>query len=145
MGSENGKGLHWTTTITDELPVKLRTNGHGSEKPFTMNEMFMNACQSGGDKPCMFVERDGKKYSWTWNEYQRQSFEFAKACDHLGVTEKSAVAIMGFNSPEWAIACMGSIAANTVFTGIYITNAPDACLYQTTHSDAEIVVVDNAD
>lgn len=71
--------------------------------------------------------------------------KFAKALWHLGVTEKSAVAIMGFNSPEWAIACMGSVLYNAVFTGIYITNAADACLYQTTHSDAEVVVVDNLD
>jgi len=52
---------------------------------------------------------------------------------------------MGFNSPEWAISCFGGVLYNCVFTGIYITNAPDACLYQTTHSEAEIVCVENLD
>ena len=34
---------------------------------------------------------------------------------------------------------------NCVITGIYATNQADACLYQTQHSEAEIVVVENAD
>jgi long-subunit acyl-CoA synthetase (AMP-forming) len=49
---------------------------------------------------------------------------------------------MGFNAPEWTIACIGAMLNNLVFTGIYITNAPDAVLYQTNHSESEIVVVD---
>ena len=31
---------------------------------------------------------------------------------------------------------------NCIATGIYITNEPDACLYQINHSKAEIVVVE---
>jgi long-subunit acyl-CoA synthetase (AMP-forming) len=59
-----------------------------------------------------------------------------------GVQERSAVAIMGFNSPEWVMACNGAIMYNCIATGIYITNEPDACLYQINHSKAEIVVVE---
>jgi long-chain-fatty-acid--CoA ligase ACSBG len=54
---------------------------------------------------------------------------FSKALHHLGVTEKSSVAIMGYNAPEWGISCCGAIMNNNVFTGIYITNGPEACLY----------------
>jgi long-subunit acyl-CoA synthetase (AMP-forming) len=36
---------------------------------------------------------------------------------------------MGFNSPEWAIAFIGGILYNCVNTGIYSTNAAEACLY----------------
>jgi len=54
---------------------------------------------------------------------------FAKAMHKLQITERSAVAIMGFNSPEWAFSFMGSLLFNSVATGIYITNAPDACHY----------------
>lgn len=46
---------------------------------------------------------------------------------------------MGFNSPEWAIAFVGGVLNNMVGTGIYSTNAAEACLYQTDHSEAEIV------
>jgi long-chain-fatty-acid--CoA ligase ACSBG len=47
----------------------------------------------------------------------------------LQINERSAVAIMGFNSPEWAIGFIGSLFYNSVVTGIYTTNAPDACHY----------------
>ena len=52
---------------------------------------------------------------------------------------------MGFNSPEWAVAYFGAICNDMVSTGIYGTNAPEACLYQTQHSDAEIVVLETVD
>ena len=52
---------------------------------------------------------------------------------------------MGFNSPEWAIAFIGSMMNNNVNTGIYITNQADACLYQAQHSEAEVIVVETAE
>ena len=52
---------------------------------------------------------------------------------------------MGFNAPEWAFACLGAIMNNQVFTGIYITNEAGACLYQATHSDSEVIVVETAE
>jgi len=36
---------------------------------------------------------------------------------------------MGFNSPEWIFAFTGGLMANSLITGIYITNEADACLY----------------
>ena len=145
VSSENGKGLHWTCDINSELPIKLRQSGPGSERPFTMCQLIQNAVKNGGDRPAMYVERGGKYLCWTWRDYDRELFQFAKALASLKVTARSAVCIMGFNSPEWAIACMGGIMYEAVASGIYITNAPDAVLYQATHSDAEIIVVETLD
>jgi long-subunit acyl-CoA synthetase (AMP-forming) len=36
---------------------------------------------------------------------------------------------MGFNSPEWTFAFIGGVMNNCVATGIYATNADEACLY----------------
>ena len=33
---EGGKGLNWTSSIEDELPIKMRKAGPGSETPITM-------------------------------------------------------------------------------------------------------------
>ena len=126
---ENGKGLHWSCDVHDELPVKMRQSGPGSEVPYTLSQMYLNSVQSGGDRPAMWVERDDNKLCWTWNQYYQDTMKFAKACHQLGCTDRSAVAIMGFNSPEWAIAFMGGILNNQVNTGIYITNTAEACLY----------------
>lgn len=67
VNTSNGKGLHWTSNIHDELPVKMRQSGPGSEVPFTMPQMFQNAVNSGQDRPAMWIERGGAKICWTWN------------------------------------------------------------------------------
>jgi len=50
---------------------------------------------------------------------------------------------MGFNAPEWCFTFLGAIYHNNIASGVYTTNGPDACLYQTSHSEAEIVVVES--
>jgi len=77
---------------------------------------------------------------WTWQQYKNEAFNFAKAMAALKVKERSSVCIMGFNSPEWAFAFLGGIMYNCVSTGIYITNAAEACFYQADHSEAEVLV-----
>ena len=109
VNPEEGKGLHWSCNIHDELPVKMRTSGPGSEAPFTLCQMFLNAVRSGGDRPSMWVERNDQKLCWTWSQYWQDAMAFAKSCHHLNTSVRSAVAVMGFNSPEWAITFMGSI------------------------------------
>ena len=145
VDTKDGKGLHWTCDINDELPVKMRQSGPGSEVPFTLCQLFTNAVRSGQDRPAMWVERDGQKLCWTWNQYYADALSFAKACTSLGVTSRSAVAIMGFNAPEWAISFIGTILNDNVNTGIYITNTAEACLYQATHSESEIIVVETTE
>ena len=123
----------------------MTTSGSGSERPFTMCQMFLNAVKMGGDNPALHVEREKKKLCWSWNQFNIESMKFAKAINSLKVTEKSAVAIMGFNAPEWLFSCIGAILNNCVFTGIYITNTEDACFYQADHSEAEIICVETTE
>lgn len=70
---------------------------------------------------------------------------FAKALQNLKVNERSAVAIMGFNSPEWVFSFMGGLLYNCVCTGIYSTNTSEACQYQVENSDAEVVILETND
>lgn len=92
----------------------------------------------------MFQERNGKILQWTWTQYYNDCRSFAKSMHKLNITERSAVAIMGFNSPEWVIAFWGGIMYNCVNTGIYSTNEADAVVYQSDHAEAEVAVVETA-
>ena len=65
----DGKGLHWTCNVDDELPIKMRQNGPGSEMPTTLCDLFTDAVRKGGNSPALWVERDNKKICWTWDEY----------------------------------------------------------------------------
>ena len=71
VGAENGKGLHWATDVHTELPIKMRPSGMGSERPMTIPELFLNCVKQHGPRNSMFVERDGKILTWTWNDYQQ--------------------------------------------------------------------------
>ena len=79
---------------------------------------------------------------WTWKQYYDEIVSFSKSLHQLGIEERKAVNIMGFNSPEWAISFYGSIFHNNVVSGVYITNGAAACQYQAEHSEAQVVVVD---
>ena len=84
----------------------------------------------------MHVQREGKEYMWTWNEYYRDAMNFSKALSVVGVEDKKAINIMGFNAPEWVICNFGAIMHNLVTSGVYTTNGAEACHYQAEHSEA---------
>ena len=58
----------------------------------------------------------------------------------LGFESFDGVNIIGFNSREWYVANLGTMAAGGVSSGIYVTNLPDACQYISQHSKAKVVV-----
>lgn len=129
VGQDDGKNLFWTTDINMELPIKMRPFGPGSEKPRTMSSLFKETSDRQGDKPALFVERNGKILKWSWKDYQTDVYNFAKAMHVLGINERKSVNIIGHNAPEWVISFMGGIVYNSVVSGVYPTNNPEACLY----------------
>jgi long-chain-fatty-acid--CoA ligase ACSBG len=88
---------------------------------------MMRTAALRGDAVAMRVMRNNKEYVWTWGEYYNDIVCFAKSLIALGIDERKAVNIMGFNSPEWAIAYFGAVFHNNVISGVYITNGPAAC------------------
>jgi long-chain-fatty-acid--CoA ligase ACSBG len=105
--------------------------------------MLKNTSLKFPEKYSMFQERDKQIIKYTWREYYSDVLSFARAMHFLGVTERSAVNVVGHNAPEWCISFIGGIANNCVSSGVYITNTPEACLYQAEHSEAEVIVVDS--
>lgn len=79
----------------------------------------------------------------SWKDVFQDVVAFCKAMQVIGVNERKAVNIMGHNAPEWVISFYGAVCYNAVCSGIYITNTPEACLYQAEHSEAEVLVVDS--
>ena len=49
----------------------------------------------------------------------------SRAVIKLGLEPRRAVAIMGFNSPEWFISDLAAVFSGGVAVGIYPTNSPD--------------------
>lgn len=111
-------------------------------KPTTISNVFLKAVEERSSATALNVMRNGKHLKWTWNQFGAEAKKFAKSLDQLGVDERSCVNIMGFNSPEWAIAYFGGILHNNILSGVYTTNGAEACKYQASHSRAQVIVVD---
>lgn len=65
---------------------------------------------------------------------------FGKALISLGVKAHEAIAMIGYNSVEWFFAFHGTWMVGSVTTGIYSTNAPDACEYVLSHSGSRVIL-----
>ena len=68
----------------------------------------------------------------------------AKAFIVLGLEPRQSVGILGFNSPEWFFSDLAAIFCNAISVGIYTTNSPQMCKYMAEHSQANILVVEDA-
>ncbi len=137
-----GKNLYWTNDMNAELPIRIAPSGPGSLPAETLCKAFLDAAAYKPDNACIKIDRGGKIIEWTWTQYKHDIFAFAKAMKKIGITERKALNIMGVNAPEWAISFFGAIFYNCVVSGVYVTNGPEACKYQSEHSEAELIVCD---
>lgn len=134
----------WTTDYRTELPIRIKKSGPGSEKPYTFNQMWQQAVTKFGDCSSLnFEESPNKWVTWTYKHFYNECQTFAKALISLGIQNYTTVNIIGFNSPEWAVAFSGSMFGNYVPVGIYTTNGPDACEYIANHSECQIVLMED--
>jgi len=142
-----GKGIHWTTQLDQELPVKvaLHPNDPASHTPITVVEQFQECVAKYGSFTALRVERDGKWIEWTYDQYYHDCCRFGKSLLKLGMNRFDTTVIMGFNSPEWFIADIGTILAGGVASGIYTTNGVEATHYIAEHSKAKFAFVDTAE
>ena len=129
VNTQDGKNLFWTTDIDTELPVKIKTSGHGSESSITLTALFRQTAAKQGEKPAFLIERNKKVLTWSWNQYLKEVDAFAKAMHVVGVQDRKSVNIMGHNAPEWVIAYMGGLTFNCIVSGVYPTNNAEACFY----------------
>jgi long-chain-fatty-acid--CoA ligase ACSBG len=141
-------GVHWVTEPHELLPIKVSPSGFGARPPATVIQVMKDTVKNHGDRPALCLKRTvggvvPTDYKiWSWSQYYSDCRKFAKTLLHLNVDTFKCINILGFNSPEWFIANTGSILAGCIAAGIYTTNLPEACHYISSHSKAEVVVVE---
>ena len=125
---------------TDYLPPKIDETGVGSVIPKTCIEVFWDTVVKHGDRPAMALKRKiaGKiSEDWeimTWNDYWAAARTFAKALHSLKVNKFEIVNILGFNSPEWFIANMGTIMGGGIAAGTLSVNTLSLSLSTCQHN-----------
>ena len=118
-------------------PRAANYSASGPAKMKTVVDVFRRTCAQHHEKVAL-VGCD--QVTYTWNEYYAAALRFAKSLLSVGLQPGDAVHIIGFNTPEWMVAHMGTLMAGGVSVGIYSPNHADACHYIAQDSDAKLAV-----
>ena len=87
---------------------------------------------------------DGRWQPTTWGTFAEQVRTAARALISLGFPRGGKVAILGFNRPEWVILDHAAMMAGGAPAGIYTTCSSEEVAYIVDHSEAHVVVVEDA-
>uniref|UniRef100_K3W526 AMP-dependent synthetase/ligase domain-containing protein n=1 Tax=Globisporangium ultimum (strain ATCC 200006 / CBS 805.95 / DAOM BR144) TaxID=431595 RepID=K3W526_GLOUD len=131
-----------TWKIDDEVKIRMASEGEGAKPAKTVIQALQETRAKLGAANALHVKRNGEWETLTFDQYYAKITAFAKSLLAVGLERHDGVSIIGFNSPEWAIADLGAIFAGGVAAGIYTTNNPPACEYIAKHSDSTVVVCD---
>lgn len=135
--------MSYVCDITKEYSIKIAIKGAGSKLSCTVSDKFISTVERCKSLPALKVKRENEWKTWTFIDYLKDVKRFARALIKLGLNPFETINLIGFNSPEWEIAHMGSILSGCVPVGVYTTNNSDACYYVANHSKARIIVVEN--
>ena len=72
-------------------------------------------------------------------------FCFLKNPTPLFPQKRRSVTISGANSPEWFLADLGAVAADSVAVGVYPTNAGEAAVAVARDAETDVVVAEDAE
>ena len=109
-------GGKFTTSEVDGT-VQLRTGTEWPEsiRPESVVTAFDRICAEAGENYTAFkVKQDGKWIGTSYAQYHRDVRRAAKAFMALGLEQYHAVAVSGFNCPQWFVSAIGSIYAGGV-------------------------------
>ncbi|MBA3392752.1 MAG: long-chain fatty acid--CoA ligase [Deltaproteobacteria bacterium] len=87
---------------------------------------------------------DGRWQPTTWRGFADQVRLAARALMTLGFPRGGKVALLGFNRPEWVILDHAAMMAGGAAAGIYTTCSADEVQYIVHHSEALVVLVEDA-
>jgi long-chain acyl-CoA synthetase len=106
--------------------------------------LFLERTRQYRGKNVFYVRRAGAWVGISWDEFERETFEFASALLAMELTPGASVCVLMGNVPEWPVCDIGTIIAGGCGVGLYPTNSAEQCEYIINHSDAEVVVVDTS-
>ncbi len=111
----------------------------------TVMELLRQTVAARGEQPALKHKRNGRWETLTWKDYETQIRMVANAFIALGLEPGKAVSILGNNCPQWFISDIAAIYAGAIPGGIYTTSTSEQCHYIAEHSEANIVVVEDAE
>ncbi len=109
----------------------------------TMNRMFLNRIEQGGDAARYLVPRDGKWVPMTYREVGTAVREMSHGLMSLGLSRDDKVAILSTTRLEWCLADIAAILGGFVTVPVYPSNLPDQVEYILANTEAAVVFVED--
>ena len=110
----------------------------------TIPARLLKAGADRGNTPAYHVKSGGGWTSTSWAEYAALVRRVGKALMALGLEPGQKTAILGFNRPEWLLMDVATMAVGGAPAGIYTTCSPTEVAYIIAHTEAPVVLVENA-
>ncbi|HEY5765734.1 MAG TPA: long-chain fatty acid--CoA ligase [Candidatus Deferrimicrobiaceae bacterium] len=112
-------------------------------KETTLNRMFWNRIEEGGDAVRYLVPRGAKWEPVTYRQVGDAVREMANGLMGLGLTREDKVAILSTTRLEWCLADIAGILGGYVTVPIYPSNLPEQVEYILANSGSRLVFVEN--
>ena len=131
--------------LTTSLPTgnAFATEPSATDPPRTLGQMVLDVSARYSGVALQF-KRDGQTAYVSYDELGAISSEIARGLIGLGIEPGDRVAILGLTSADWTLADCGALCAGAVVTPIYHTNSPEECAYVLGHSEAKLILCENA-
>jgi long-chain acyl-CoA synthetase len=110
----------------------------------TLVAVFREQAALRAADPAMFHRVEGTWMPIIWRDYAEQARKMATFFIREGLREHEHVAIWSFNRPEFIISSTATMLARACTAPLYQTLSEEEAAYVLGHSDAPIVVVENA-
>jgi long-chain acyl-CoA synthetase len=103
--------------------------------------MFFQQAERLGDKPFLWVKRDGRYRPVSWIEAAHDVRELALGLRSLGIGRGERVGLVSENRPEWVIADLAIMSAGAITVPAYVSHTIDDHRHVFTNSGARAVIV----
>ncbi|KAI6654315.1 Long-chain-fatty-acid--CoA ligase [Oopsacas minuta] len=130
----------WVTEPNAEITIRVGKEGISAIPPRTIPDLIKGSFSKFGSNKAWNVKRAGKWEYITITEMYEQCMRVAKSLLAVGLKRFEGVSIMGFNSPEWIMAELGTIMAGGLATGIYTTNNVETTKYILENSGSHVAI-----
>jgi long-chain acyl-CoA synthetase len=114
-----------------------------SEPVQTVPRVFNETVTRNRDRTALRTKDLGLWQNITWGEYHERACWVGSALVSMGFEKGDAACIIGDNAVEWVVADMGIQCVGGISVGVYSTNAWQQVEYVVTHSDAQLLFVEN--
>ena len=116
---------------------------NGSKPFMSPPQRFLETAARRGNAPAFYVREEKGWVPTSWKAYRDEVRQAARALIAMGVKPGDAVAVLGYNRPEWVIMDIAAMMVGASVAGIYFTSSPQDAAYIINHAQSAILLAEN--